>query len=392
MGNALKKLLRTSSILVLLLAGRHSSALAASNAQLDSLDLMIGQMIMIGIGDFNLVDNNKPIFAEIKTGKVGGVVLYEKNILFESPKTELALLVETLQKNADIPLFVSIDEEGGWVSRMKTRYGFPKNVSAQYLGDMDNLDSTRHYAKQTASILSSFGINMNYAPVVDVNLNPRNPVIGRIQRSYSSDYNKVVEHAQVVMEEHHNNGVIPVLKHFPGHGSSKSDTHLGLTDVTETWQMEEVYPYSSLLKNGYTSAVMTAHIVNKSLDESKQPATLSEKVVNGLLRDFLKYKGVIITDDMQMGAIDNEYGLRESIKLSLLAGVDMLMFANNVSNENRVSASSIHAIIKDLVFEEIISEARIRASYKRIMKLKADIGLQEDDYFKKLRTQLRQHN
>ena len=392
MGNALKKLLRTSSILVLLLAGRHSSALAASNAQLDSLDLMIGQMIMIGIGDFNLVDNSKPIFAEIKTGKVGGVVLYEKNILFESPKTELALLVETLQKNADIPLFVSIDEEGGWVSRMKTRYGFPKNVSAQYLGDMDNLDSTRHYAKQTASILSSFGINMNYAPVVDVNLNPRNPVIGRIQRSYSSDYNKVVEHAQVVMEEHHNNGVIPVLKHFPGHGSSKSDTHLGLTDVTETWQMEEVYPYSSLLKNGYTSAVMTAHIVNKSLDESKQPATLSEKVVNGLLRDFLKYKGVIITDDMQMGAIDNEYGLRESIKLSLLAGVDMLMFANNVSNENRVSASSIHAIIKDLVFEEIISEARIRASYKRIMKLKADIGLQEDDYFKKLRTQLRQHN
>ena len=194
------------------------------------------------------------------------------------------------------------------------------------------------------------------------------------------------------MEEHHNNGVIPVLKHFPGHGSSKSDTHLGLTDVTETWQMEEVYPYSSLLKNGYTSAVMTAHIVNKSLDESKQPATLSEKVVNGLLRDFLKYKGVIITDDMQMGAIDNEYGLRESIKLSLLAGVDMLMFANNVSNENRVSASTIHAIIKDLVFEEIISEARIRASYKRIMKLKADIGLQEDDYFKKLRTQLRQHN
>ncbi len=387
------KSLKASSLLFLvLLIGKPLEGFSHATYDQDSLDIMIGQMIMIGIGDFNLVNTNEPIFAEIKNGKVGGVVLYEKNILFESPKTELALLVENLQKNAEIPLFISIDEEGGWVTRMKTRYGFPKNVSAQYLGDMDNLDSTRFYAHQTARILSSFGINMNYAPVVDVNLNPKNPVIGRIQRSYSSDYHEVIEHANIVIEEHKKVNVVPVLKHFPGHGSSQKDTHLGLTDVTETWQMEEVYPYSALIDSSKVDVVMTAHIVNKSLDESKRPATLSKRVVGGLLRDFLHFDGLIISDDMQMGAIDNEYGLRESIKLSLTAGIDLLMFANNVSDENRVSASTIHAIIKDLVFEGIITEQQIRTSYNRIMKLKKEIGLQEENYFKMLRTKLKQHN
>ena len=387
MGTVLIKSLKASSLLFLvLLIGKPLEGFSHATYDQDSLD------IMIGIGDFNLVNTNEPIFAEIKNGKVGGVVLYEKNILFESPKTELALLVENLQKNAEIPLFISIDEEGGWVTRMKTRYGFPKNVSAQYLGDMDNLDSTRFYAHQTARILSSFGINMNYAPVVDVNLNPKNPVIGRIQRSYSSDYHEVIEHANIVIEEHKKVNVVPVLKHFPGHGSSQKDTHLGLTDVTETWQMEEVYPYSALIDSSKVDVVMTAHIVNKSLDESKRPATLSKRVVGGLLRDFLHFDGLIISDDMQMGAIDNEYGLRESIKLSLTAGIDLLMFANNVSDENRVSASTIHAIIKDLVFEGIITEQQIRTSYNRIMKLKKEIGLQEENYFKMLRTKLKQHN
>ena len=358
----------------------------------DTIDLMIGQMIMIGIGDFNLVDGDEAIFAEVKSGKVGGVVLYEKNILFESPKPELALLVETLQKNASIPLFISIDEEGGLVSRMKTRYGFPKNVSAQYLGDMNNLDSTRFYASQTASLLNSFGINMNYAPVVDVNLNPKNPVIGRIKRSYSGDYNEVIRQAYEVIDQHNKHGVVPVLKHFPGHGSSRSDTHLGLTDVTETWQIEEMYPYSALIDSGVVKAVMTAHIVNQSLDVTKNPATLSKRVVTGMLRDFLGCKGVIISDDMQMGAINNEYGLREAIRLSIDAGVDMLMFANNVQDYNRISASTVHGIIKDLLFEGIITRERVYQSYKRIMKLKAETGLCDENYFRSLKNKLRAYN
>lgn len=380
---------RTLSLVFILLA---LSGFSRTDPPKDSIDIMIGQMIMIGIGDFNLVDSSEPIFKEIRDGKVGGVVLYEKNILFESPKPELALLVELLQRNASIPLFISIDEEGGRVTRMKTRYGFPNNVSAQYLGDMDNLDSTRYYANQTASILSSFGINMNYAPVVDVNLNPRNPVIGKIERSYSGDYEEVIRQAYQVIEQHNKRGVVPVLKHFPGHGSSRSDTHLGLTDVTETWQLEEVYPYSALIDSGVVKAVMTAHIVNKTLDGTKNPATLSKRIVTGMLRDFLGFEGVIISDDMQMGAINNEYGLREAIRMSIEAGVDMLMFANNVNDYNMVSASTVHAIIKDLLFEGIVTRERIYESYKRIIKLKAETGLCDEGYYRSLKNKLRAYN
>ena len=379
-------------ILSLLVVTLAFTAQSKTDPPQDTIDVMIGQMIMIGIGDFDIVDESKPIFKEIKSGKVGGVVLYEKNILFESPKPELALLVESLQKNADIPLFISIDEEGGRVTRMKTRYGFPQNVSAQYLGDMNNLDSTRFYANQTASLLNSFGINMNYAPVVDVNLNPRNPVIGKIERSYSSDYNEVIKQAFEVIQQHNKSGVVPVLKHFPGHGSSKSDTHLGLTDVTETWQLEEMYPYRALIDSGVVKAVMTAHIVNKTLDGTKNPATLSKKIVTGMLRDFLSFDGVIISDDMQMGAIDNEYGLREAIRLSLEAGVDILMFANNVNESDRVSASTVHAIIKDLLFEGIVTRDRIFRSYNRIIKLKSETGLCDEGYYKALKNKLKDYN
>lgn len=380
---------RTLSLVLIVLA---LSGFAKTDPPKDTIDIMIGQMIMIGIGDFNLVDSSEPIFKEIKDGKVGGVVLYEKNILFESPKPELALLVEMLQKNASVPLFVSIDEEGGRVTRMKTRYGFPKNVSAQYLGDMNNIDSTRYYANQTASILSSFGINMNYAPVVDVNMNTKNPVIGRLERSFSEDYNEVIQQAYEVVNQHNRKGVVPVLKHFPGHGSSQSDTHLGLTDVTESWQLEEMYPYSALIDSGVVKAVMTAHIVNSTLDRSKNPATLSKRIVTGMLREFLGFEGVIISDDMQMGAINNEYGLREAIRLSIEAGVDMLMFANNVHDYERVSATTVHAIIKDLLFEGIVSRERIFESYKRIMKLKAETGLCDEDYFRSLKNKLRAYD
>ncbi len=379
-------------VLPLLALLAFSFVLAKTDPPKDTIDIQIGQMIMIGIGDFNLVDTNEPIFREIRDQKVGGVVLYEKNILFEDPKPELALLIDNLQKNASIPLLVSIDEEGGYVSRMKTRYGFPKNVSAQYLGDMDNLDSTRYYAQQTAGLLSSFGINMNYAPVVDVNLNVRNPVIGRIERSYSTEYRNVIKHAFEVVDIHNKNNVVPVLKHFPGHGSSKSDTHLGLTDVTNTWQIEEMYPYSALIDSGVVKAVMTAHIVHQSLDESKNPATLSKRIVTGMLRDFLDFDGVIISDDMQMGAIKNEYGLREAIRMSIEAGVDLLMFANNVKDYDLVTASTVHGIIKDLLFEGIITRERIHESYRRVLKLKKEFGLCSDGYYRNLKTKLKAYN
>ncbi len=358
----------------------------------DSLDIMIGQMIMVGIGDFNDAKSTQPIFDELKNGTVGGVALFEKNLSKTNTRSELALLILKIQKTTDIPVLVAIDEEGGRVTRMKEKYGFSKKVSAQYLGDLDNLDSTNFYARQTAMQLDSFGINMNYAPVVDVNLNTNNPVIGRIERSYSEDYAEVIEHAHEVVAVHNANNVIPVLKHFPGHGSSKNDTHLGITDVTTTWQFEELYPYKALIDSGVVNAIMTAHIVNQSLDRNKTPATLSKRVVTDMLRDFLNYEGVVVSDDMQMGAIKNEFGFRESIRMSLEAGLDVLIFANNVEDFDMVTSTEIHQIIKELVNEGVVSRERIAQSYERIMKLKADFGLLDEEYFKSLKSKLKAHN
>lgn len=343
--------------------------------QKDTLDLMIGQMIMIGLGDFNHIDTTAQVFEDIREGYAGGIILFEKNLANNDTDQKLQEILEYSQSISEIPLFVSIDEEGGLVNRLKPKYGFPTTKKALDLGKMDNLDSTRYYASQTAAILYRLGINMNFAPSVDVNINPQNPVIGGLGRSYDGDYRGVIRHANQFIEGHDLFGIATVLKHFPGHGSSKNDTHLGIADVSDTWQIEELYPYKALLDSGKVRAIMTAHIVNATLDERKLPATLSEKVITDLLRGLLKYEGVVVTDDMQMGAISKEYGLQESIRRSILAGVDILLFANNVPDHELVTAVQVHGIIKQMVQAGEISLDRITESYQRIRKLKTYIGL-----------------
>lgn len=343
----------------------------------DSLDRMIGQMIMVGIGDFNTMDKQAEVYKAIRAEKVGGVILFEKNLSLKNTEENLSKILEYTQSQAWTPLFVSIDEEGGRVNRLKTKYGFPKTVTAQYLGELDNLDSTFFYAKQTAGILYRLGVNMNFAPSVDVNVNPNNPVIGKIGRSYSEDPLKVANHAQAFVEGHDLFGVATVLKHFPGHGSSKNDSHLGLTDVSHTWRFEELMPYKALMDSGKVHAIMTAHIVNDVLDESKLPATLSDKVISVVLRNFMGYDGVVVSDDMQMKAISAQYPLEESIRMAVLAGVDILLFANNVPDYELVTAEQIHSIIKKLIKNGDISRDRIVESYVRILSLKKKMGLIE---------------
>jgi beta-N-acetylhexosaminidase len=159
------------------------------------------------------------------------------------------------------------------------------------------------------------------------------------------------------------------LKHFPGHGSSRDDSHLGFVDVTNTWARAELEPYARLIAAGQCDAVMTAHIFNANLDPSL-PATLSERIITGLLRDELRFDGVIVSDDMQMKAISDHYGFETAIRLAMEAGVDILAIANNSVFEPDVAARAI-AVIQRLVQEGRISAARIEQSYQRIMRLKA---------------------
>lgn len=337
----------------------------------DSLDIKIGQMIMIGINERTTLDNGDVFADELRQGKIGGVVIFEKNLAKTNTKDSLKLLIQNLQSNSKIPLFVTIDEEGGKVHRLKEKYGFFTTPSAAYLGEVNKFDSTRYHARRIAALLKELGINMNYAPTLDMAVNPENTVIVKNGRSFGSDPFLVATHAQITINGHHEHGVKTILKHFPGHGSSTGDSHLGVVDVSNSWQLNELTPYDEIIRNGSFDAIMTAHIINKRWDPSMLPATLSKRVVTDMLRDLLGYKGVVFSDDMQMDAIGANYGLENAIMLSVNAGVDVLMFANTTTHKDKiVTASQVHAILKKLVKKKKISRQRIDEAYARITALK----------------------
>jgi beta-N-acetylhexosaminidase len=341
----------------------------------DSIAIKVGQMIMVGIGDFNSPNIENKIYDAAKAGIIGGVIVYEKNINAADPINSLTKIISRLQQSSTIPLFVSIDEEGGHVSRLKNKYGFPQTKKAEQLGKMNNTDSTYYYAELTANTLSKLGINLNYAPDIDVNINPASPAIGKLGRSYSSDPAIVASNAAAVVKAHRAYNVGTVLKHFPGHGSSSTDTHKDLTDVTNTWRFTELLPYKTLLDSGLVDAVMTAHIINEHLDSSKTPATLSKTIMTDILRGFLGFNGVVFSDDMQMHAISKQYGTAQAIKMTINAGVDVIMFAHNVPQADKKPAEDIHSMVVQMVLNGDISEERINESYNRIMTFKRKLGL-----------------
>ncbi len=340
--------------------------------EIDSLDIKIGQMIMVGFGGTH-IELDDPILGEIAKGNIGGVILFEKNIDPVDSYHQLKGLVFTMQKNAKIPLFMAIDQEGGRVNRLKTKYEFPNSVTADYLGKLDNVDSTKYYAQSTAAILAGLGFNTNFAPVLDLASNPNNPIIAKIGRSYSADPEVVAKHAAIIIKEHTRLHIITVGKHFPGHGSSKADTHKGVADVTNTWQENELEPYKSLIDSGLLTGVMSAHIVNKNLDSLGLPGTLSETILDGILRKRLGYDGEVFSDDMQMHAITKHYGIEKALELGINAGLDVVIYSNNINSSKDRKFDYLHSLIKQLVLDGKIRQERIDQSYKRIMKLKKEV-------------------
>lgn len=354
------------------------SAKPAEEKQQDTAftDRELGQLLVIGFRGTE-INPESDITKDIKELNIGGVVLFDYDVESKSygrnieSDDQLLKLASSLVAYSSSPPIISIDQEGGQVARLKPSLGFPKTVSAQYLGEIDNEDSTRFYARRTAQEFMVVGVNTNFAPVLDVNTNPQNPVIAKYKRSYSSDPLKVAEHAGYVIDEFDVEGILTVLKHFPGLGSSTSASHLGVMDVTDTWSPEELIPYKILFEEKNINAVMTAHIYNANIDPD-WPATLSPTTINGLLRDSLGFEGVVFSDDMQMEAIRSEYGLETAIEQSLNAGVDILMFGNNLVYEEDIAQKAID-IIQNLIAEGKVSEEAIRASLDRVAKLKKDV-------------------
>ena len=319
-------------------------------------------------------DENSEIAEEIKSGKVGGIILFDRDVSMESDirniesPAQVKKLISQLKGFAPTPLFVAVDQEGGNVCRLKERHGFKPTVSLEYIGQQDDIELTRKYARETAETLYDAGFNINLAPCVDLNLNPENPIIGSKGRSISKEVDKVVKHAAVTIDEYRKKNIIAALKHYPGHGSSTVDSHHGFVDVTDIWQLRELSTFRDLIEMDKADMIMTAHIFNSNYDK-RFPTTLSKGWITGILRYGLDFKSVVISDDMQMKAITNDYRLEEAIELAVNAGVDILVFGNNVDYHPEI-IPLVNDIIRRLVRVNRIRIERIENSFNRIMKLK----------------------
>jgi beta-N-acetylhexosaminidase len=339
-----------------------------------SLRDRIGQMLLVGFRGLT-VEAAGEIAADIEERNLGGILLFDtdqpthsavRNV--ESPG-QLTSLVAGLQALANIPLLVAIDEEGGLVARLDERHGFPATVSAAELGAHGDPAATRQAGEMIARTLASVGVNLNLAPVVDLDVNPTNPIIGALGRSFSADPAVVTAQAEAFIAGHRALGVKTTLKHFPGHGSSTGDTHLGVVDVTDTWSEVELEPFRNVVRDGLADAVLTAHVFNATLD-SEHPATLSQPTITGILREQLSWDGIVISDDMQMGAIRDAYGYPDAVRLAILAGVDILTIAQQQVYEEGIVGRTID-LIEGFVRDGTLTEERIDASYRRILALKA---------------------
>lgn len=346
----------------------------------------IGQMFIVGF-DGASIDEKSPIVREIEANNLGGVILFDYNHKTKSfgknitSHDQLMALTQRLQEfnhssqlhhgRKALPLWISIDYEGGLVDRLKSKEGFSDTLSAQAVAKLP-VSEAKMYASEMAKNLKEAGFNLNFAPVLDVNVNPENPILGKKERTYSDDPYIVAQYAGLFAEAYLNQGVQCAFKHFPGHGSSTTDSHLGFVDVSLTWKWYELEPYMTLLNQANSCGlIMTAHIVNRQLDNTGLPATLSQQIITDLLRNTLHFEGVVVSDDMQMRAIAAHYSLEEAIVLAINAGVDVLIFGDQLDETPKVTT------LVDLVEKKVesgeISMKRIDEAYDRIVRLKATL-------------------
>lgn len=326
-------------------------------------------MLVVGFNDKSL-DENSRIAREIRKYELGGVILFDrfyndknrtKNISSPQQLRELTAKLHSFSKK---PLFVCIDQEGGRVARLKPQYGFTKIPSAKKISLMESADVQNIYAAQ-AKMLRQNGINCNFAPVLDLALNPKNKVIVGLERSFSESSLQVLKYAKILIEAQRAQHVISVLKHFPGHGSSLGDSHQGFVDVSKSWNEKELEPYQELIDSQDADMIMTAHVFNSRLDKT-YPATLSYKVNTELLRKKMGFRGVVISDDLQMKAISEHFTLKETLTLAINSGVDMLLFGNQLASQ------SVDVLI-DMIYSQVkskkIPHARILEANRRIENL-----------------------
>ena len=354
---------------LLLITAISMTTLLAQPIKSPTLDEKIASLVVLGFHGTEISEKSM-IAKEVNQG-LGGVIFFDQDPMNKMKRKnivnakQLTKLSHDLQALSSDKLLICVDEEGGKVARLKAKDGFKTFPSALSVAKGEVTEAEHHYDAM-AKMLAENGVNTNFAPSVDL-LFSYNPIIAGKKRAYSSDPSVVSRYASVFVEAHRKNHVVTVIKHFPGHGSSKADSHKGFTDVTNTWTSKELEPFMQMIEAQKVDMIMTAHIFNKHLD-TKYPATLSYKVNTDLLRNQMHYEGVIITDDLQMAAIHKHYTLKETVTLAFNSGVDILLFANQLAKP--LQLETIVDVVKMQIKAGKIKEERINESYMRVQKLK----------------------
>lgn len=311
-----------------------------------------------------------PITKAVEAG-LGGVILFDRDRStglrnIESPP-QLAALTAALRATAPGNLIIAIDQEGGRVSRLEPARGFPATRSQAAVGATGDPQVAFEAGRTMGGTMANAGIDLDLAPVVDVNVNPTNPAVGALQRSFSAEPAIVAAMAEAEIHGLHELGIRAAIKHFPGLGSARANTDLDDVDVTLTWSEAELEPFETLISLGLPDAVMTGHMVNDTIDPGI-PASLSPATVDGLLRARLGWTGAAITDDLGAEAIASRYTRSEAVALAIEAGNDLLLFANQTVYVPDLAEQLVDTIEK-LVASGRISEPRIAESIRRIDRL-----------------------
>ncbi|MFF2888758.1 beta-N-acetylhexosaminidase [Paenibacillus sp. NPDC057967] len=332
-----------------------------------SLDEKIGQLVIVGLDGTEMNGFTQKM---IQDYKVGGFILFKDNI--KNAQQTLALLNDLKQTNTsnDIPLWLSVDQEGGRVSRMSSE--FVKIPAAGHVAAANNLPYTNGIGKALGTELKALGFNLDFAPVLDINSNPKNPVIG--DRSYGSTPDKVTAHGLEALDGITSEGVAAVVKHFPGHGDTSVDSHYDLPLVhksLEELEKFELIPFKEAIEQE-VDAIMVAHLLMMDLD-TKHPASISEAVINDLLREKLGYEGVVITDDMTMGGLLNGNKIGDASVTAVQAGADIVL----VSHEEKLRIEALDAL-RQAVHSGEISKERLDESVYRVLSLKQKYKLSDE--------------
>ena len=352
------------------------AALAAcltTPVQAQTIEQMAGQMIVVGFQGDSINDASvMRLRDEIAASEIGGVMFLKTNV---ASLSKVKAINQAFRDAAPegLPPFITIDQEGGEVERLTNDVGFREIPRAAQVAQSRSPAQAKVLYANLAQRIAYLGFTVNFGPVVDLAINPKNQVIAKFGRSFGKTADVVVAYAEAFVKAHREAGVLTALKHFPGHGSSTADSHEGFVDITATWQESELEPYRTMIADGMVDFVMVGHLIDTDVEASGLPSSLSPQWITGVLREELGYTGVVISDDLEMAAIRDHFDLRDAVVKAVTAGMDVLLFTNTADYR-----AGLGDEVRDILVSEANADpafkARIAESYARIAALKQRIG------------------